>query len=83
MNEHAPKTFEEKLDRIDAIVKRLESGRTDLEEAIALFKEGKLLTRECEALLKNAQEQIDDATAESKATHAERGAEEPNEELPF
>jgi exodeoxyribonuclease VII small subunit len=64
MSDVTPKTFEEKLDRIDAIVKELESGRTDLERAIVLFKEGKTLTRECEALLKNAQEQIDGAMAE-------------------
>jgi exodeoxyribonuclease VII small subunit len=62
MNDGSPKTFEEKLDRIDAIVKELEGGRTDLDRAIALFKEGKTLTRECEVLLKSAQEQIDRAS---------------------
>lgn len=62
MNDGSPKTFEEKLDRIDAIVKELEGGRTDLDRAIALFKEGKTLTRECETLLKSAQEQIDRAS---------------------
>ncbi|MGB8520382.1 MAG: exodeoxyribonuclease VII small subunit [Candidatus Tumulicola sp.] len=62
MSDGSPKTFEEKLDRIDAIVKELEGGRTDLDRAIALFKEGKTLTRECEALLKSAQEQIDRAS---------------------
>ena len=61
MSDGTPKTFEEKLDRIDAIVKELEGGRTDLDRAIALFKEGKALTRECESLLKSAQEQIDRA----------------------
>ena len=63
MSERIPKTFEEKLDRIDAIVRELEAG-VDLDRAIALFKEGKTLTRDCEALLKNAQEQIDQAMAE-------------------
>jgi len=61
MKNAAPKTFEEKLDRIDAIVKELESGRTELERAIELFKEGKTLSRECEAMLKSAQAQIDTA----------------------
>jgi exodeoxyribonuclease VII small subunit len=74
MSDLTPKTFEEKLDRIDAIVKELESGRTDLERAIVLFKEGKTLTRECEALLKNAQEQIDGAMNEPA---------EANGQLPF
>jgi exodeoxyribonuclease VII small subunit len=63
MSERTPKTFEEKLDRIDAIVKELEAG-VDLDRAILLFKEGKTLARDCEALLKNAQEQIDQAMAE-------------------
>ena len=49
------------LARIDAIVKELEAG-TDLARATELFKEGKTLTRECETLLKGAQEQIDRAT---------------------
>ena len=58
MNNPAPKTFEEKLERIDAIVRELESG-VDLDRAIALFKEGKTLSAECEAQLKISQEQID------------------------
>jgi exodeoxyribonuclease VII small subunit len=63
MNDGAPKDFEQKLERIDAIVKELESG-PKLERAIELFKEGKLLARECEAVLKSAQEQIDKAMAD-------------------
>jgi exodeoxyribonuclease VII small subunit len=65
MSERVPKTFEEKLDRIDTIVKELEGG-VDLDRAIALFKEGKTLARDCELLLKNAQEQIDQAMAEPR-----------------
>jgi exodeoxyribonuclease VII small subunit len=61
MSDVAPKTFEQKLERIDAIVRELESGRVELDRAIELFKEGKTLTRECETLLRAAQEQIDAA----------------------
>ncbi|HEY5426874.1 MAG TPA: exodeoxyribonuclease VII small subunit [Candidatus Tumulicola sp.] len=61
MADALPQTFEAKLARIDAIVKELEAG-TDLARATELFKEGKTLARECEALLKGAQEQIDRAT---------------------
>lgn len=64
MSDGAPKTFEAKLDRIDAIVKELEKG-TDLDRAIVLFKEGKTLARECETLLRDAQAQIDGAMSES------------------
>lgn len=65
--------FEAKLERIDAIVKELEDENTKLDRAIALFKEGKVLTRECELLLKNRQAQIDEAMAETK----------PDEQIPF
>lgn len=58
-------SFEQKLERIDEIVKKLETGRVDLDEAIALFKEGKTLARECESMLKNAQEQVDRAMNEA------------------
>ncbi len=52
MNDASRRTFEEKLERIDAIVKELESGRVDLDRAIELFKEGKTFARECEMLLR-------------------------------
>lgn len=61
MAETLPKSFEEKLERIETIAHELESGSVDLQRATELFKEGKTLSRECEALLKNAQEQIDRA----------------------
>ena len=54
-------TFEAKLARIDEIVQQLETGSVDLQRATELFKEGKTLARECDALLKTAQEQIDRA----------------------
>ncbi|MEO6835130.1 MAG: exodeoxyribonuclease VII small subunit [Candidatus Tumulicola sp.] len=62
MADALPQTFEAKLARIDAIVKELEGGAVELQRATELFKEGKTLSRECEALLKGAQEQIDRAT---------------------
>jgi exodeoxyribonuclease VII small subunit len=85
MSEAAPKTFEEKLKRIDEIVTKLESGAPDLEKAIALFKEGKTLARECEALLKRAQQQVDEALADSQAEvpRHRAGAANREDEIPF
>ena len=83
MKNAAPKTFEEKLDRIDAIVKELESGRTELERAIELFKEGKTLSRECEAMLKSAQAQIDTAMSGGGEAAQNGAAEDLSDELPF
>ena len=63
MGDKLPVSFEEKLARIDAIVKELEAGTVDLGRATELFKEGKTLARDCEQLLKVAQEQIDKAVS--------------------
>jgi exodeoxyribonuclease VII small subunit len=65
MTNDVPKTFEAKLERIDAIVKELETGRVELDRAIELFKEGKALARECETLLRSAQEQVDRAMSDT------------------
>jgi exodeoxyribonuclease VII small subunit len=86
MTDKLPKTFEQKLARIDAIVKELEGGTVELQRATELFKEGKLLARDCEALLKSAQEQIDEAMAEPQSGSDDAGAAaapELEDELPF
>lgn len=62
MSNGLTQTFEEKLARIEAIVKELEGGTVELQRATELFKEGKALSRECEALLKTSQDEIDRAT---------------------
>jgi exodeoxyribonuclease VII small subunit len=67
MNSEEPRSFEEKLERIDAIVRELESGNVKLDRAIELFKEGKALVAQCETLLKSSQEQIDAAMGPSNS----------------
>ena len=57
----APQTFEAKLTRIEAIVKELEGGQPDLDRQLALYREGKTLERECDALLKNAEKELERA----------------------
>ncbi|WP_374303083.1 exodeoxyribonuclease VII small subunit [Ferrovibrio sp.] len=52
-------SFEAALKALDEIVTRLESGRVDLEESIALYGRGALLKRHCEAKLKAAEEKIE------------------------
>jgi exodeoxyribonuclease VII small subunit len=65
--EKLPASFEEKLTRIDAIVKELEGGNVELGRATELFKEGKTLARDCELLLKGAQKEIDKAVSGNDA----------------
>lgn len=79
MAEKEQETFEAKVARLEAIVKDLESGKIELDKSIALFKEGKTLSRECQDLLKAAQEQIDRAME----TATKPGAEPFDDEIPF
>ncbi|HZT13473.1 MAG TPA: exodeoxyribonuclease VII small subunit [Candidatus Baltobacteraceae bacterium] len=76
MADQAPGAFEQKVARLEAIVKELEGGNVDLDRAVALFKEGKTLSTECEQLLKVAQDQIDRAMSQT-AQPADEG------EIPF
>jgi len=71
-------TFEANVARLEAIVGDLESGNIELDKAVALFKEGKALSRECEELLKGAQAQIDRAMDVAAKT-----AEATDEAVPF
>lgn len=59
MADQTPGAFEQKIARLEAIVKELENGNVELDRAVELFKEGKALSGECEKHLKAAQEQID------------------------
>jgi exodeoxyribonuclease VII small subunit len=52
-------SFEAALKALDEIVTKLESGRVDLEDSIALYGRGALLKRHCEAKLKAAEEKIE------------------------
>jgi len=79
MADQKPGAFEEKVSRLEAIVKELEGGGVELDRAVALFKEGKTLATECEKLLKGAQQQIDRAM-ETAAKTEESGS---SDDIPF
>ena len=67
MPDQQPGAFEQKVSRLEAIVKELENGSVELDRAVALFKEGKALSNQCEELLKGAQAQIDRAMEQAAA----------------
>lgn len=54
--------FEESLNQLDEIVKKLEGDEISLDESVRLFREGKRLARRCEELLKAAQDSIEAAS---------------------
>lgn len=52
-------SFEQALQRLEAIVRELESGDLSLDRALALFQEGVMLTRQCGAQLNEAEARIE------------------------
>ena len=51
-------TFEEKLERLDQIVKLLEKGDAPLAESLGLFEEGTGLIRDCSRQLDEAEQKV-------------------------
>lgn len=51
-------SFEESLEKLEVIVKKLESGEVPLDEAIDNFNEAMKLAKTCDEKLKNAEEAI-------------------------
>lgn len=54
------KSFKEKMNRLEEIVKTLEENQVDLEKAIDLFEEGLALTNECNITLNKFDSKISD-----------------------
>ena len=51
-------SFDENLERLDRILKRLESEPMPLDTALGVFEEGVGLVRESETLLKEAEQKV-------------------------
>ena len=75
-------SFEGSLQRLEEIVKSLETEEPDLERAVALYAEGKELVGRCEGLLKNAQQAIDAVNAPSAPSRPAEDALD-DDEIPF
>jgi exodeoxyribonuclease VII small subunit len=54
------KTFEEAMNRLDEIVKLLESGSVSMDETIKLFDEGMKLVKECDGQLHHFEDSINE-----------------------
>ena len=51
-------SFEENLNKLEELVKKLESGENSLDEAVKLYQEGIALAKVCHEELKQAEEVI-------------------------
>ena len=54
-----PQNFEEGMNELETLVKKLEEGRMPLEDAIQAFERGSLLRKFCEEKLLNAKLKVD------------------------
>ncbi|MEF3192791.1 MAG: exodeoxyribonuclease VII small subunit [Halothiobacillaceae bacterium] len=52
-------TFEASLKELEALVQRMEQGEQTLEDALRDFERGVQLTRQCQAMLANAQARVE------------------------
>lgn len=52
-------SFEQALQRLEQVVRELESGDLKLDDALALFQEGVLLARQCSGQLDQAEARIE------------------------
>lgn len=52
------KTFEQSLEELETIVKELESGNVNLDDAINKYSEAMKLVKVCEEKIKNAEEMV-------------------------
>ena len=55
----APMTFESAMRELETIVRRLEEGKVDLEDAITLYERGDMLRSFCDTKLKEAQMRVE------------------------
>ena len=56
--------FEKKLNELEALVTKLETGELSLEESLKAYETGIALTGECQSMLEKAQLRIEMATSE-------------------
>jgi exodeoxyribonuclease VII small subunit len=56
--------FERAIERLEQIVKQLETGDVGLDESVKLFREGRDLARACDQLLRTAQAEVEAASSE-------------------
>jgi exodeoxyribonuclease VII small subunit len=54
--------FEKALAQLEEIVSKLESGKVDLEQSIAIYERGEALKKHCEQQLKSAEARIEKIT---------------------
>jgi exodeoxyribonuclease VII small subunit len=65
--------FEQAIEELETIVRRLEEGKVPLEESVAIYERGEALKARCEELLRQAEARVEKITlnAAGKPTGSE------------
>lgn len=58
MAKHSPQDFETRMRRLQDIIQELEQPEVPLERSVALYKEGRELSRACGELLEKARNEV-------------------------
>lgn len=58
-------TFEQSMDRLETIVRMLETNEQPLDETIRLFEEGLKLVKSCDETLRTFEKQVNDLLAKN------------------
>lgn len=82
-------SFEQAVERVEAIIERIESGEAGLEDSIAQYEKGVVLLGRCRAILDRAEQRIEELTASPEpkgrgaAPRDDDGAADADDELPL
>jgi len=77
-NEPAKVDFESAMRDLEELVERLERGDLPLEESLAAFERGVMLTRSCQTALKEAEQKVEILLKKAGGSTVEDfGAEDP------
>lgn len=70
------KSFEEKLEELEIIIKELEEGKTSLDDAIDKYTTAMNLAKECSTKLDNAEKAVNKILSENNTLEEFKGLEE-------
>ncbi|REJ77746.1 MAG: exodeoxyribonuclease VII small subunit [Acidobacteria bacterium] len=73
-------SFEESLEALEGIVKKLEEGELPLEKSLELFEEGVRLSRKCQQKLEKAERRIEMLVKDDEGNPALEAFEEEPED---
>jgi exodeoxyribonuclease VII small subunit len=76
VNQAPPKTFEDALRELEAILSEIEGGDVGLEESLQKYERGNFLIRHCRGVLSAAEKQIEALAKESDAASTDVASDE-------